>query len=112
MHDIWAEIDKNWLRQLIKDKETHLKNINGALVSEVISDAVVLGGGLSIAFNSITSFSLLPVVFNSLTMVQLGLAYKTIDSLYAQRIKVGNDIHVLNAILNLDETAPDNITSM
>jgi hypothetical protein len=111
-HKYLAQLDKDWLRDSISGKEIHLKNVNGAIGSEVISDLFVLfSGGLTVAF-SIASQSLVPLAVNPLPMVQLALAYKTIASLMKQRAKIMNDLHVLNAILEIDKETPENITAM
>ena len=107
-----AQLDKDWLRDAIADKQTHLDDVSGALASEVISDLFVLGnGGLTVAF-AVATRSLVPVAANPLPMVQIVLAYLTIKALVDQRRKIQNDLHVLNAILQIDEETPENITAM
>ena len=111
-HSYLAQLDKNWLKESISAKQDSLNDVNGALTSEVISDLFVLGSGSLTAAFAVASQSLVPLALNPLPVIQLGLAYKTIKSLMNQRSKIQNDLHVLNAILHMDEETPENITSM
>lgn len=107
-----AQLDKDWLRDSISDKEKHLSDVNGALTSEAISDLFVfVNGGITASF-AVASRSLIPLAANPLPMIQLALAYKTIKSLIDQQRKIQNDLHVMNAILQIDEETPENITAM
>ncbi|PCI01316.1 MAG: hypothetical protein COB76_01615 [Alphaproteobacteria bacterium] len=108
----FAEMDKQWLSDVITGKENAVKDVNGALASEVISDLFVLGSGALTMSFAIASASLVPLALAPMPLIQLALAYKTIKSLYDQKTKLDNDLHVLQAISHIDEETPENITEM
>ena len=112
MNQSLAKLDKDWLRGIISSQKRNQDEVSGALASEALSDSlVVVNGTLTTAFAA-GSLSLVPLAQDPVTMIQLGLAYLAIRSLYDQRNKVGNDIHVLEAILEVDEATPGNMTAM
>ncbi len=107
-----SDLDKKWLGNVIAEREANLKDVSGALASEVISDFFVLLNGTMIAGSAVTTLSLVPLALTPLPMVQLSLAYVAIKSLMDQRQKLQDDVQVLNAILQVDEETPENITAM
>ncbi len=111
-YSFFAELDKQWLRDIIADKEKESRQVNGALVSEALSDAFVLASGVAVGAQSIWQQDLNLFSYKSLIAIQLGCAYLALKSLYDQKTKIDNDLHVLKAILELDENTPENITAM
>lgn len=105
-------LDQKWLQEIIADKERHVAGVNGALMSEVMSDLFVLGSSAMALTFAFTNKSMGPVIEEWQSVVQLGCAVTAIKALINQRTKMQNDLHVLKAILEMDEETPENITEM
>jgi hypothetical protein len=109
-----AELDKRWLREeVIGDKRKHQRDLNGTMVAEVSSDVFVLKDGIQAMAVGVGegSWNVLNFTGFTLPVAALAAAGIIIRSIGKQINKVGNDLNVLEAILQMDEKTPQNMTA-